>query len=263
MTADLDASGRRFEPGRFAPTPGANAMADIVRALSWLELKLFLRNGEQLTVNVLIPITALIVLCLAPIGSIGVPRAAGVVPAVLASAIMSSALTGQAIAVGFDRRYGVLKRLGATIAPPWAVIVGKSAAVVTVVVLQCLLLGGIGVMLGWHISMAALCASILIVAVGAAAFAAMGLLLGGSLRAEIVLPLANVLWFAQMGICAVTVFTHPAGAAATAMQLSPAGALALGLRHASHGDLDTVSLLILGIWFVAAAWAAKKTFRFT
>lgn len=106
------------------------------------------------------------------------------------------------------------------------------------------------------------CAGDAVIAVGAA-FSAMGLLLGSILLTEAVLPLANLAWFAQMGICAATVFLCPCGAAATALQPSPPWALALGLRVATVGQLDTVSLLILAGWALVAAWAAKKTFRFT
>ena len=58
------------------------------------------------------------------------------VPAIMALAVISTAFTGQAIAVAFDRRYGALKRLGATALPVWGIIAGKSLAVVTVVFLQ-------------------------------------------------------------------------------------------------------------------------------
>ena len=66
------------------------------------------------------------------------------VPAIMALAVISTAFTGQAIAVAFDRRYGALKRLGATALPVWGIIAGKALAVVTVVFLQAILLGGIG-----------------------------------------------------------------------------------------------------------------------
>ena len=68
----------------------------------------------------------------------------------MALAVISTAFTGQAIAVAFDRRYGALKRLGATPLPVWGIIAGKSLAVVTVVFLQSIILGGIGFGLGWR-----------------------------------------------------------------------------------------------------------------
>ena len=95
-----------------------------------LELKLLLRNGEQLLLTMFIPITLLVGLTLLPLGSFGDNRAATFVPVIMALAVISTAFTGQAIAVAFDRRYGALKRLGATALPVWGIIAGKSAAVV-------------------------------------------------------------------------------------------------------------------------------------
>ena len=90
------------------------------------------------------------------------------VPAVMMVAMMSTAFTGQAIAVGFDRRYGALKRLGATPLPRWGIIGGQIAAVVIVVVLQAILLGLIGVALGWRPSIAGLLLGAVVIAIGTA-----------------------------------------------------------------------------------------------
>ena len=125
-------------------------------------------------------------------------------PAIMALAVISTAFTGQAIAVAFDRRYGALKRLGATALPVWGIIAGKALAVVSVVFLQAILLGGIGLALGWRPDPAGLALGAVIIALGTATFVAMGLLLGGTLRAEIVLALANLLWFVFAGIGALT-----------------------------------------------------------
>ena len=74
-----------------------------------LELKLLLRNGEQLLLTMFIPITLLVGLTLLPLGSFGPNRAATFVPPIMALAVISTAFTGQAIAVAFDRRYGALE----------------------------------------------------------------------------------------------------------------------------------------------------------
>ena len=169
-----------------------------------LELKLLLRNGEQLLLTMFIPITLLVGLTLLPLGSFGTNRAATFVPAIMALAVISTAFTGQAIAVAFDRRYGALKRLGATALPVWGIIAGKSLAVVAVVFLQSILLGAIGFALGWRPHIAGLALGAVIIALGTAGFAALGLLLGGTLRAEIVLAVANLLWFVFAGLGALT-----------------------------------------------------------
>jgi len=149
MSYSAPLAGRRFSPGTFTPAPAPNTVARIVSTLSWLEFRLFVRNGEQIVVNLVIPVAALLILTLVPIGELGTHRATVVVPAVMAAAIVSSAFTGQSIAVGFDRRYGALKCVGSTIAPLWAIVVAKSVAVVLVVAGQLVLLGVLGVFLGW------------------------------------------------------------------------------------------------------------------
>src|SRR6476619_1978236 len=117
----------RFAPGTFSPDPRPATVQKMLTAQSGLELKLLLRNGEQLLLTMFIPITLLVGLCLLPIdtgfGAGPAERAALFVPVLLTVAWMSTAFTGQAIAVGFDRRYGALKRLGATPIPRWGIIV--------------------------------------------------------------------------------------------------------------------------------------------
>ncbi len=177
----------RFAPGTFTPDPRPASVPKMLAAQFGLELKLLLRNGEQLLLTMFIPITLLVGLTLLPLGSFGPNRAATFVPAIMALAVISTAFTGQAIAVAFDRRYGALKRLGATALPVWGIIAGKSLAVVAVVFLQSVLLGAIGFALGWRPNIAGLVLGAAIIALGTAGFAALGLLLGGTLRAEIVL----------------------------------------------------------------------------
>ena len=177
----------RFAPGTFTPDPRSATVQKMLTAQFGLELKLLLRNGEQLLLTMFIPITLLVGLTLLPLGSFGDNRAATFVPAIMALAVISTAFTGQAIAVAFDRRYGALKRLGATALPVWGIIAGKSLAVVAVVFLQAIVLGAIGFALGWRPAIAGLALGAAIIALGTAGFAALGLLLGGTLRAEIVL----------------------------------------------------------------------------
>ncbi|MFD4367610.1 ABC transporter permease [Rhodococcus sp. NPDC058521] len=256
-------SGNRFDVGTFIPNPRPNAPAAMLRAQTALELKLLLRNGEQLLLTMFIPITLLIGLCLLPVGDLGTSRVDTVVPAVMMVAVMSTAFTGQAIAVGFDRRYGALKRLGATPLPKWGIIAGKSAAVVLVVALQALLLGAIGLALGWRPTLVGLLLGAVILALGTITFAAMGLLLGGTLRAEIVLALANILWFIMVGVGSMVFVTGDVPAALdTGARLIPSGALAHALQSALGQGVDWLSVFVLTVWAAAAGIAATKTFKF-
>lgn len=254
----------RFAPGTFTPDPRPAAVSRMLKAQFGLELRLLLRNGEQLLLTMFIPITLLVGLTLLPLGSFGDDRAATFVPAIMALAIISTAFTGQAIAVAFDRRYGALKRLGATALPVWGVVAGKSLAVVAVVALQSVLFGAIGVALGWRPPVAGLAIGAVIIALGTAVFAALGLLLGGTLRAEIVLAIANLLWFVFAGLGALTV---EGGMVPSAVQwvarLTPSGALTEALSRAMTLSVDWFGLAVLVGWGVVAGLCALRWFRFT
>ncbi|KAF0847382.1 ABC transporter permease [Nocardia caishijiensis] len=253
----------RFQPGTFTPDPRPASRAAMLTAQTTLELKLLLRNGEQLLLTMFIPITLLIGLTLLPFGDLGADRVNRVVPMVMMTAVMSTAFTGQAIAVGFDRRYGALKRLGATPLPRWGVIAGKCAAVLIVVVLQAVLLGAIGMALGWRPGVGGLALGALVIALGTATFAAMGLLLGGTLKAEIVLALANILWFVMLGIASLVLVDTVPDALTVIARLVPSGALAYALEAALTGAIDWFGVAVLAAWGVLCGWLATRLFRFS
>jgi ABC-2 type transport system permease protein len=257
-------NGPLFPAGTFTPDPRPSAVPKMLAAQFNLELKLLLRNGEQLLLTMFIPITLLVGLTLLPLGSFGQHRAAIFTPVIMALAVISTAFTGQAIAVAFDRRYGALKRLGATPLPVWGIIAGKSLAVVTVVFLQAILLGAIGFALGWRPVPAALALGAAVIALGTAGFAALGLLLGGTLRAEIVLALANLLWFVFAGIGALTLETGMIPPWVKWLsRLTPSGALTEALSQAMTLSVDWFGVAVLAVWGAGAALAARRWFRFT
>ncbi|BBZ67011.1 MAG: multidrug ABC transporter permease [Mycolicibacterium insubricum] len=269
MTDATGAEQALFPPGTFAPDPRPSSVPRMLAAQYGLELKLLLRNGEQLLLTMFIPITLLVGMILLPLGDFGPDRAARAAvftPAIMALAVISTAFTGQAIAVAFDRRYGALKRLGATALPVWGVIAGKALAVVTTVFLQAILLGGIALALGWRPNPAGLALGALVITLGTATFAALGLLLGGTLRAEIVLAVANLGWFVFAGLGAL-VLPSNAGLVPASLQsfarLSPSGALTEALTRAATLSVDGFAIAVLVVWGVVAGAGALRWFRFT
>ena len=97
-----------------APAPGAASLRQMVGAQAGLELRTLARNGEQLLLTVVIPVALLVMFGHENLISIGAgSRIDFIVPGILALAVVSTAFTGLAIGTGFERRYGVLKRLGA------------------------------------------------------------------------------------------------------------------------------------------------------
>ena len=262
-----DGAANRFPAGAFTPSPRPAPIGKILTAQARLELKLLLRNGEQLLLTMFIPITVLIGLCLLPIDAglgAGVgERADSVVPAIMTMAIMSTAFTGQAIAVGFDRRYGALKRLGATPIPRWGIIAGKSIAVAIVVALQAMIIGAIGLALGWRPDIAGLALGAAVIALGTVTFAALGLLLGGTLKAEIVLALANLLWFVLIGIGSLTIVDSGVPEAVRwAARCVPSGALTEALTQATSGSFDVFGICVLLVWAAVAVTLAVRWFKF-
>ncbi|GAA0514876.1 transport permease protein [Saccharopolyspora subtropica] len=190
--AQLDA---QFPPGTFAPAPGRGRPLRMLAAQTRTEALLIIRHGEQALLTLIIPLALLIGLSILHIGTLPEPRVNSVVPRILALAVMSTAFTGQAIALGFDRRYGVLKRLSATALPRWTLVSGRVLATLLVVALQAVVLGVAAALLGWRPVVSGLLPAMVLLALGTLVFGAAGMLVGGALRAEIVLALANAIWF--------------------------------------------------------------------
>lgn len=249
-----------------APAPGAAPAGQRVLAQARGEIAVLLRNGEQLLVAVVLPALVLVGLAGAHSPDLGPARRVDVVtPGVLALALISSAFTGQAIQTGFDRRYGVLRLLGSTPLGRTGLLAAKAVATAVVVALQVVVLGGLGLALGWQPHLLGLLPAVLLLAVGAGAFVALGLLLAGLLRAEAVLAVANLVWVLMLAGSAVVVpaSVMPAPLEHLARYL-PSGALGEGLRTAfQHGRLAVVPLVVLLGWLVATTALVRRTFRWS
>ncbi|BCJ37429.1 transport permease protein [Actinocatenispora thailandica] len=256
----------RFTPGTFTPAPGRGRLVRMLAAQTATETKLALRNGEQVLLTLIIPLALLIGLTELPIIDVGHPRVDWVTPRVLALAIMSTGFTSQAISLGFDRRYGVLKRLAATALPRWLLVAGRVLSGLLVIVVQLVVLGGVAALLGWSPQLVGVGPAIGLLVLGALSFGALGVLLGGSLRAEVVLAVANAVWFILLlaGGIAVPMSSLPVGLA-DVVDLLPSGALAGGLTDtlARGSDSDAVPYLVLVAWTVVPAAIASRTTRLT
>ncbi len=168
------------------------------------ETMAMLRNGEQLMLNIIFPVMALIALRFTGLideyaNSVGVSRMDAAVPGVLALCVISTALSGQGIATGFDRRYGVLRFLATTPLGRNGLIMGKCIAVLVVVAIQFTLVAVLGYGLGWRPDAIAVSRSIITMIMGAGAFTALGLLIAGTVRAEATLAIVNIAWVILAG----------------------------------------------------------------
>ena len=268
MTSPTDttgpASGTAPAAGSFAPRPGAAPVGTMIRAQTVLETKMLLRNGEQLLLTVVIPALLLLVFSTADIVDTGAGRSVDfLAPGVLALAVLSTAFTGQAIATGFERRYGVLKRLGASPLPRWALLTAKTCSVLVTELLQVALLAAIALGLGWSPHGSPLAVLVLLL-LGTAAFSGLGLLMAGTLKAEATLAAANLVFLLLLvGGGVIVPLDKFSGGVQAVLKLLPVSALSDGLRDVlQHGaGMPWGDVGVLAVWAVAGLAAASRFFR--
>ncbi|WP_018567624.1 ABC transporter permease [Streptomyces sp. PsTaAH-124] len=250
--------------GAYVPRPGAAPLPRMIAAQAALETRMLLRNGEQLLLTVIIPALLLVLFGSVDIVDTGAGKSVDfLAPGVLALAVMSTAFTGQAIATGFERRYGVLKRLASSPLPRWGLMTAKTASVLVTEVLQVILLTVIAFALGWSPHGNPLVVLVLLV-LGTAAFSGLGLLMAGTLKAEATLAAANLVFLLLLvgGGVIVPLDKFPSGVQ-DVLALLPVSALSDGLRDVlQHGaGMPWGDLGILAVWAVAGLAAAAKFFR--
>jgi ABC-2 type transport system permease protein len=252
--------------GTFAPNPGSAGLPRQVLAQARMETRLLLRNGEQLLLAVLIPLIVLV-------GGISASRhfdlsfrhsaVDTLTPGILALAVMSTSFTSLAIATGFERRYGVLKRLGASPLPRAGLLAGKVLALLLVELLQALILGTAAVLLGWSpdVDAGTVVGALAIALLGTAAFASLGLFLAGALRAEATLAAANLVYLLLMAGGAVVLPLSAYGSFGSVVQWLPSGALGDAMRDALiDGVTAWRDLLVLLGWAVLGTVLTARTF---
>jgi len=237
--------------------------ARAVRAQARVEMILSLRRGESLLVSFLIPIGILVFFT--KVDAVNTTLRDPVdflVPGVLALAVMSTAMVSLGIATGFERRYGVLKRLGSTPLSRGGLLAAKTTTVVAIEAMQAIVIVVTGVALGWSLTWRLLPAMVLLL-VGTVAFAGIGLALAGTLRAEANLAAANALFLVLLflGGMAYPLAKLPDALEAVARAL-PAAALSDSVRDVLAGaPFPWGSVTVLVIWAVAAPLAAARWFR--
>ena len=231
------------------------------------ELKLLARNGEQLLLTLIIP-----VLLLGFFGSVDVLPSADMepiqflTPGVLAIAIMSSSMVSLGIATGFERSYLVLKRLGATPLTRSELVIAKILSVFTVQLIQAIILLSLGLALGWQPGGSTWPLAIVVVLFGTSAFAGIGLILAGQLRAEINLAAQNGLYLVLLLLGGMVIPRDSLpDFLGNAVQGLPSTALADLLRSTLNGDNAglVVPSAVLAAWGIIAPAIAARHFRWS
>jgi ABC-2 type transport system permease protein len=228
-----------------------------------VEMTLTLRRGESLLLVLGIPVLLLVFFSLVDV----LPTGEGepidfLAPGILALAVMSTAMVSLGIATGFERSYGVLKRLGATPLGRSRLVAAKTAAVVLIEIVQLAVLVPVSYALGWApggrwaLALAG-------VVVGTVAFAGLGLAMAGWLRGEVNLAAANALYLVLLllGGMIFPLDELPSGLEQVA-QLLPSAALAEVLRAAlTTGAAPARAWVTLLAWAVITPVVAARTFR--
>ena len=231
------------------------------------ELMLSLRNGEQLLVNIAIPLLLLVFFSavkVLPIPTGVDKRVDFLAPGIIALAVMSNAMVALAIGTGFERHYKVLKRLGVTPLgrPRWLI-----AKVITILVVQFIQLGvliPVALLLDWQADDAQWLVAIGAVVTGSIAFAGLGLFIAGRLRAEVNLAAQNGLYLLLLLLGGMVIpFDELPDPVAAVAKCLPSGALAVVMREAlvNGGDRPATSWLVLGIWALVTPVLTALTFR--
>ncbi len=230
-----------------------------------IELRLTLRRGESVLLTFAIP-----VLLLGFFSAVDVlPKPAHVehpvdflLPGVLALAVMSTAMVSLAIATGFERDTGVLKRLGATPLRRHELLAAKTLTILEIEVLQVVLLVAEGLAFGWRPHGARPAIAVAAMLLATVAFAGLGLLLAGTLPALTTLAAANGLWLVLLLVSGMVFpIEKLPGAMQGVAKALPSGALAQALNHALGRGRMGGSLIVLLVWLIAAPLAAAVAFR--
>lgn len=231
-----------------------------------VELGLSLRQGEQLLVSIGIPLLLLVFFSLVDV----LPRPDGVddpidflAPGILALAIMSTAMVSLGIGTGFERQYGVLKRLGVTPLGRPRLMAAKITMVLCIEAIQIAILVPTSLALGWEPTWSAALA-LPAYLFGTAAFAGIGLLMAGTLRGTVTLAAANGLYIVLLLLGGMIIpLSELPDPVATVAGLLPAGALAqtLGAAFTPDASAGAQAWIVLIIWAVGAPIAAGRLFR--
>ena len=246
-----------------------NAPAPLLRRVllqGRYETVAMLRNGEQLLIAVILPLMALIGLSITPLlDEFTDSRIDMAAPGVLALCAVSTGLTGQGIATGFDRRYGVLRFLSTTPLGQSGLILGKVIAVLTVLAIQTVVISTVALLLGWHPAPAGIAPALVQLVLGAGAFTSLGLLIAGTVRPEATLAITNLLWvlLAAAGGILFPIASWP-DVYEPAAHLLPSTALGDALRSAlMQAEFNLTASIVLLVWTVVASLAAIRWFKWS
>jgi len=232
------------------------------------EVRMNIRRGETLLLTLGIPVGLLVFFSLVKVTTIpGPSRINFLAPGILALCVLSTSLVALSISTGFERSYGVLRRLHVTPLGQRRLIGAKIAGVLVTEAIQVVVLSGVALVLGWR-PVGGWSAGVLVTGaliLGSAGCAGIGLLLAGRLRAEVNLAAANGLYLLLLLLSGIVIpLSSLPDAQGRVVLWSPSGAMA-DVVHQVLGTGATPSgrdWLALSLWAVFAPLLASRTFTF-
>ena len=239
---------------------------NIFRSQLRQELTVMARNGEQLLLLVGIPVLLLVFFSQIDIlPTQGLTAVAFLVPGILALAVMSTAMVSLGIATGFERSYGVLKRLGTTPLGTRRLVLAKVVATCIVESAQLALLVVVGIALGWRPVDTNWLVATAAVVLGTTCFAGIGLTLAGRLRAEVNLAAQNGLYLVLLLLGGIIVPNDELPKVVRSLaEWLPSNALSELLRSAFSGyEIVARSIVVLLVWSVATCATATIYFKWS
>ena len=230
------------------------------------ELTVMARNGEQFLLLVVIPVMLLVFFSQTDF----LPTITGnkidfLMPGILGLAVMSTAMVSLGIATGFERNYGVLKRLGTTPLGTRRLVLAKVSAICVIEVAQLTLLIIVGQLLGWSPNRINIAQVLVILLIGTSCFAGIGLMLAGRLRAEINLAAQNGLYLVLFLLGGILVSNDelPKSLGDVA-QVLPSSLLSSLLRDSFNNKMIVIAdAIALGCWAIAMCGLAATTFKWS
>jgi ABC-2 type transport system permease protein len=248
--------------GTFAPAPGRAPARIVLAKQVRMELLLTARRGEAVVLAMGVPLLVLLGAGLTHATTLPTADRLGyVVPGVLALTVMSTAFTGQAITTGYERSYGVLKRLGASPLTRPGLLAAKTTAVLCLVVAQVLALALVGVAAGWRPDLARVLPAVGVTVLATAAYCGLALLIASLLKPETTTAAATLIYVVMLAAGGIMFAEPDLGTAG--WFLLPLAAHAEALRDALTAGIAIPGAIWLSLtgWAVLSLAAATRRFR--
>lgn len=241
--------------------------SDRLVALVKADLRVAARDGEQLLLNVAIPLIFLAFFSLLDV----VPTVDGagepvdfIAPGVIVLALLSVAFVRTAIALGFDRSFGAIKRYAVTPLRVGEFIGAKLAGTGLLLSVQLTLIVASALALGWRPSFH--WATVPLLVLGLIVFLALGIAISSVLEGLTSLAVANTLYLLLLLLSGLVfdLGVLPQWLQILAKSL-PSTSLVDVLRHQLAPTLfdspGTTPWVVLVVWAVSAVAAAWRLFR--